>query len=295
MKENFVFIELDNSISIAFNVSKQLIPYTQRNIAMHEHNGFELHILFSGTAQIETTTASYTLNEKDIALIPPNVYHSITNKTDSFELYCLAFFLFSHPKGKTSDFVRVLQSYPANDIIILERTEDIFQLIKKLQYELQCFLPYRDLLIKGTAEMIIVYLFRALLENRKRHQDNAAHSIPVSNQQTQLINAERSYIIEGYFASSYQTASIDELSAQLGLSNQHVRRLLQKEYGLTFTQMLTRHRIETARKLLLETDLSITAISIRVGFNSPQRFSVAFKNYSGLSPFEYKKKKGQNP
>ena len=47
-------------------------------------------------------------------------------------------------------------------------------------------------------------------------------------------------------------------------------------------------RIEKAKELLLESDLSVCDVSLAVGYSDALGFSKIFKKYVGVSPTEYK-------
>lgn len=51
---------------------------------------------------------------------------------------------------------------------------------------------------------------------------------------------------------------------------------------------LSRIRIERAKHLLRETNLSITEIAGQCGFSSSQRFATVFKKFSDMSPRHYR-------
>ena len=42
-----------------------------------------------------------------------------------------------------------------------------------------------------------------------------------------------------------------------------------------------------AERILRETNLSITEVSAKVGFNDPNYFSAVFKKFNGVSPWDY--------
>ena len=59
--------------------------------------------------------------------------------------------------------------------------------------------------------------------------------------------------------------------------------------GMAFTDYLNRVRIEAA-KLLMQEDLSLAEISLRVGFNDQSYFSKVFRKFEGLSPLKWRRK-----
>jgi LacI family transcriptional regulator len=54
-------------------------------------------------------------------------------------------------------------------------------------------------------------------------------------------------------------------------------------------ETLSRMRTETARRLLMETDLPMGLIAERSGFGDPERFSVVFRKQCGMSPSSFRK------
>lgn len=54
-------------------------------------------------------------------------------------------------------------------------------------------------------------------------------------------------------------------------------------------QFLNHYRIMQAQRLLLETDLSVTEVGGRVGFNDPAYFVRIFHRETGRSPQQYRK------
>lgn len=53
---------------------------------------------------------------------------------------------------------------------------------------------------------------------------------------------------------------------------------------------LREYRLQTAQKLLTETDASIAEIAHRVGYENPNKFSSAFRQIFGMTPTEYRKR-----
>jgi two-component system response regulator YesN len=65
---------------------------------------------------------------------------------------------------------------------------------------------------------------------------------------------------------------------------------------LSFTDYLNKLRIHMAIKLLMDKEKTYTMkeISDMVGYNSQHYFSRAFKNYTGVSPNQYRNEKNIN-
>lgn len=62
-------------------------------------------------------------------------------------------------------------------------------------------------------------------------------------------------------------------------------------FGENFSQYVNRYRVEEAKKLLINPDLShlnMLGIAFQAGFNSKTAFNTTFKKLAGMSPSEYK-------
>ena len=66
--------------------------------------------------------------------------------------------------------------------------------------------------------------------------------------------------------------------------------IIKDETGLTFNDYLTKMRVEKAKELLKDSNLSIATIAIEVGYNDQSYFSKVFKYWEGISPARYRKK-----
>ena len=82
--------------------------------------------------------------------------------------------------------------------------------------------------------------------------------------------------------------AIGGVSRTVGISAQHVCRVLKRERGLTFAGLLRQVRLREARRLLCESTCSMKEIAFRVGFRYPSQFTRAFAAGYGLSPSEYR-------
>lgn len=76
------------------------------------------------------------------------------------------------------------------------------------------------------------------------------------------------------------------------MSEEHLRRVCQKELGRSPMQHLTFLRLQRARHLLSVTDDKVEAISHAVGFENPFTFSNTFKKWIGWRPSEHRKTGG---
>ena len=106
------------------------------------------------------------------------------------------------------------------------------------------------------------------------------------NSKTQLIENAKRYVRSNL---SYDISAAS-LAALFHYNEKYMGRLFKESTGNSFCQYVNEKRIEHAKQLLLETDLTIIEISEHVGFNNVTYFNRIFKNKCGMSPSLYRKK-----
>lgn len=85
-----------------------------------------------------------------------------------------------------------------------------------------------------------------------------------------------------------QPISFPELCEQYSISPSYLSQLFKKELRMTFTEYMTRLRLERAKELLATTTLRIVEISDKVGYDYYFNFTKLFKKEVGMTPKEYR-------
>jgi AraC-like DNA-binding protein len=85
-----------------------------------------------------------------------------------------------------------------------------------------------------------------------------------------------------------ERVSLDELAAQVDLSQSHLVTLLRSGAGEPPHRWLMLRRIERACQMLAETRLSITKIALACGFASSQHFATTFRKHKGATPSQFR-------
>jgi len=83
---------------------------------------------------------------------------------------------------------------------------------------------------------------------------------------------------------------IEALARSVHLSRAHFIRSFRDTFGEPPHRYLQRRRIERAMSMLRETDLSVTEISLEVGFASLGTFSRTFREIMGTTPTDYRER-----
>lgn len=95
-------------------------------------------------------------------------------------------------------------------------------------------------------------------------------------------------IINEYLKSNFQRKlDLDKLAELAGVSKFYMEKLYKKTTGQTIRQFHTVLRLEKAKSLLKNTNLSVEQIARECGFNIRQQLIYNFKNYYNVTPSEY--------
>src|SRR5206468_1322000 len=78
--------------------------------------------------------------------------------------------------------------------------------------------------------------------------------------------------------------SVADLSRDMGVSERHLRRALEREVGASPLELAQTHRLLLAKRLLADTPLTITRIAYASGFQSLRRFNAAFRARYRMAP-----------
>lgn len=85
--------------------------------------------------------------------------------------------------------------------------------------------------------------------------------------------------------------SLCMVSEKVFLSDKYLSKIFKEETGINFSDYVNQKRIEKAEELIVNTDLSVNDIAIKVGFHSSAYFINKFKEVYGMTPKSYKVQK----
>ena len=125
-----------------------------------------------------------------------------------------------------------------------------------------------------------------LLETFAKHLSLLANQIVVQAEESEspLVRRARAYIL----ANQADPIDLAKVAHAMHVSTFYFCKIFKRATGLTFTQYLSRVRVEKAKKLLLNPHLRISEIAYNVGFQSLTHFNRVFRQVVGQSPTEYR-------
>jgi len=109
--------------------------------------------------------------------------------------------------------------------------------------------------------------------------------------ETAVIGKVKRYIEEHY----HEDISLASLARHLYLNPSYLSRLIKRETKMTFSELLWSHRIQEAKRKMIEEDAKTYEIAYNVGFKNAAHFSQMFKRIVGVTPGEYRRPVRRNP
>ncbi len=105
------------------------------------------------------------------------------------------------------------------------------------------------------------------------------------NEYRQLVNQVIDYI------SSHlnEKIQLDSLASRMCVSPYHFHRIMRTYLNEPLANYITRQRLERSAMLLKTKSISLTELAEKVGYETPQSFSKAFKIHFGISPAAFRK------
>jgi len=146
--------------------------------------------------------------------------------------------------------------------------------------------------------LLYCYLKRCKLRQQltlKRKAMNAS-AAPESGEQKKYIQ-KLFYLLEEEKVYKDPNLTIKLLASKLLLSPRSLSRIINNQLNTNFYEFINEYRIKEAQQMLSapgDHQESILEIAYEVGYNSKSAFNRAFKNFTGMTPSEFRKKPGNN-
>lgn len=137
-----------------------------------------------------------------------------------------------------------------------------------------------NIYINTQLQMLLLYGLECLVEQRAG-ESFACRFLANENDREKIIKARD--LLHQHIG---QPITIRELSRKVGTNECYLKKGFKEIFGTTIFDYYQRQRMEHARYLLNEKGLSVTEVSMLLGYSSISHFSTAFKKYTGIKPCE---------
>lgn len=118
------------------------------------------------------------------------------------------------------------------------------------------------------------------------HRLASDSSVKGGAEKSNILMPALNYIDEN-FRDDFSMSALAKIS---GVSQQYLCRVFKQTMNLRPNEYVTRRRLNEAKRLLCETELSVSEVSAQSGFSDTGYFCTVFRRYESMTPIEYRKK-----
>ncbi len=248
---------------------------TRYHYGAHRHEIYQWYCVLYGAVEMIVGPQQHLLKSHESILIPPGTLRS-PRSVDRAPGY-----LWAHFSATRLDLDALIDRVMPTP---LELQPDLHALVSEIR------LPADS----NADDLIGILLTRILIGLRRA----AIPAAPAGTLGPPSVNAayQREIVerVESYMRNNLsQPLTRAGLARVVNLSPAHLARLFRQVRHQTLNQVLTGMRLDYSKKLLLESTLSITQISLSVGYQSFSHFSTLFKEQVGIAPSDYRRSGGR--
>lgn len=258
--------------------------WRQFEMKFHSHEAAECMHVLSGSCKVETDEGSYQLKKGQIIFLDAGTRHRLIvsercrmfNVEFSFEQGRTAFPPF-YKLCKENQALRNMVNMQASQLL-LHDTDDTYQCLRRLILEVDKKSIQTDFMVQL---LLSEYLIRIaeLAEAKVAEPDQQAY-----------VKRALAYIHQNYD----REVSVADIASSVHLHPGYLQRVFKAFTGKSIHEFLISYRINKAKAMLKQTDISITDIPHYIGMNSQQYFSTTFKKHVKCTPSEYRKRHQYN-
>lgn len=256
-----------NSVSAALRTGLTCLP--------HLHSHIEAGFVIEGKTEVTIDGLTYPVDAGEAFIIFPNRIHSYE---DNGNIKC---YLFICSPDDVAPFTDIFKGYlpdsPVFKPLEPEILQSVFDPAARRGMELE-----RDPDTPFTAERVRAYASAVLSEMLPAVKLKPSTSGDPDATQRILLYCDTHY---------RDDLSLDILAKELGYSKYYISHVFSTNINIGFSRYLRSLRVNAAKRLIRQTQMTMTDIAIDSGFTSIRTFNRQFFAETGISPTEYAKKR----
>ncbi len=275
--ENTLKVSPENSVVVDYHKTSRAHTMT----SMHYHSYYEIYILISGKRKYFFNNKIIELYPQDILIVKPNDAHrAIPIDNAPYERYII--YVDSSLFSQIEKYNKKIKEVFKKEVLHLDddafiRVLNTIKCIEKEQKEGKEKYIYS---IRNYIERVIIDLLF--------YDKNILRANQLQKNDTRLQEAL------DYIVLNYDQNITMELCAKISyMSKSNFARVFHDIIGTNFKEYINSVRIKKASEFLVETDMSVSEISEKVGYDSSSYFCSIFKRHMNISPKDYRNKYSQ--
>lgn len=236
-------------------------------------SGDDLLLIFKTPAVVETKDAQINVFPDSALLYRVGEPQHYKACADSFTNHWI------HMDCGESDKLHEQTGMPFGEVVKLTNSAEAEDIMRMLVREELSSLPSKEACIDLLIRMLLIKL-----------GDNSRAQIP-REAQSPYYSALMEIRTEIY-SNPGRFYCIEQLAASANLSPSYFQRLYSRQFSVSCYEDMLTARIRTAKRYLKDTGMSVREIALGCGYENDVVFMRRFKQRTGLTPSEYRRKFG---
>lgn len=148
--------------------------------------------------------------------------------------------------------------------------------------------------IGSLSVMAMMFLALAVAQQAPRKPDRYSKSALPEDRARAIFETAQATLADGGMFRRFDL-TLGDLALQMGVGVHHLSQSLSVAGDTSFNALLSRLRVEDAKRLLVEprnSGVAVEPLGMEAGFRSRSAFYAAFREQTGLTPAEYRKREG---
>ncbi|MFT5874734.1 MAG: AraC-like DNA-binding protein, partial [Clostridium sp.] len=273
MRKKYISYLNDLPISISLE--------TINEYPIHWHNSIEIVFVLQGTVSVLIESGNYEVQERELEIINCDEAHRIYSNTEN---KVLIFQLDPTFFEKYYDDMKNIYFY-TNSSEEGAQQEEKYDVLRRFLSILACEIIQKNENFDDQIETILVKLLFHLINNF--HYLNYDEKDLKDN----IIQFQRYHRIRKYIYNNYMNKiSLQDIAKEEYLSSYYLSHQIKDMAGTNFSELVNIVRVDESIKLLLDTDKTISDISMDVGFSHTRYYNKSFKEHYKCTPLQFRRK-----
>ena len=251
-------------------------------IPVHWHDELEIIYVKSGFLTVNISGENYIGKPGDAFVVSPGNLHFMGSQTGTVDYFTFLFPL-KYIAFRSDDMLddKLIEPLNSGHLMISPEIKDtVKEQCEQLARVYAAEIDESESKITGQIRKKII-LLQFIHELLKK-------GFIVENDTTGRNTVEKemiSYIQQNYTGKIL----LREFGEQFHLSEKYISRYFKEHFHITLSQYVTYLRLEHAKQMLQETDISVTEVAMQSGYQNISYFIRSFKKTYGVSPLKYRK------
>lgn len=256
---------------------------------LHFHNYLEIGYCYEGEGDLVLGEKSYRFSGGEFTVIPKNYPHTTNSDPGTVSKWEYLFVdveqILSglyHSAGniKRRDYML----HRINSQAIFKKAQEKPKIAGQIRSLMDIMRDTEEFYLEESKGAVVELLVNIARENRDNRETKGV--VDLSGKITIPVARAMDYITLHYM----EPLKIEELAAWCHISETHFRRVFLEYTGMSPLEYINLVRIQSACNYLKNTDESMADIAMKCGFTTPSTFNRNFKQITGVSPSEWRKR-----